>query len=95
MNNLIQDLIKKGMGNFMDRSRDALIWGDEIYLNDLNDENELEQRYEKLDQGAEKGNKRLYGMRNDSQSPLRRHFVHVRHQGYGQHACFPGADKGC
>ena len=49
MNNLIQDLIKKGMGNFMDRSRDALIWGDEIYLNDLKDENELEQRYEKLD----------------------------------------------
>lgn len=45
MNKLIEDLIKKGMGNFMDRSRDALAWTDEIYLNDIKDENELAQRY--------------------------------------------------
>lgn len=49
MNKLIQDLIEKGMGNFMDRSRDALVWADEIYLNDIKDENELAQRYESLD----------------------------------------------
>ena len=49
MNKLIQDLIEKGMGNFMDRSRDALAWADEIYLNDCRDENELEQRYKSLD----------------------------------------------
>ena len=49
MNKLIQDLIEKGMGNFMDRSRDALAWADEIYLNDIKDENELEQRYKSLD----------------------------------------------
>ena len=49
MNKLIEDLIKKGMGNFMDRSRDALAWTDEIYLNDIKDENELGQLYENLD----------------------------------------------
>lgn len=48
MNKLIQDLIDKGMGNFMDRSRDALAETDEIYLNDRRDENELERRYESL-----------------------------------------------
>ena len=49
MNKLIEELIQKGMGNFMDRSRDALAWADEIYLNDIKDENELEQRYKSLD----------------------------------------------
>ena len=49
MNKLIEDLIKKGMGNFMDRSRDALAWADETYLNDRRDEKELERRYENLD----------------------------------------------
>lgn len=29
----------------MDRSRDAFAWKDEIYLNDIKDENELAQRY--------------------------------------------------
>ncbi len=49
MNKLIEELIKKGMGNFMDRSRDALAWADETYLNDRRDEKELERRYEGLD----------------------------------------------
>ncbi len=49
MNKLIEDLIKKGMGNFMDRSRDALAWADETYLNDRRDEKELERRYENFD----------------------------------------------
>ena len=48
MNKLIEDLIEKGMGNFMDVSRDILAQADEIYLNDRKDENELEQRYESL-----------------------------------------------
>ncbi len=49
MNKLIEDLIKKGMGNFMNRSRDALAWADETYLNDRRDEKELERRYANLD----------------------------------------------
>ena len=49
MNKLIEELIKKGMGNFMDRSRDALAWADETYLNDRRDEHELERQYENLD----------------------------------------------
>ena len=49
MNKLIEELTQKGMGNFMDRSRDALAWADEIYLNDIKDENELEQRCKSLD----------------------------------------------
>jgi len=57
MNKLIEDLIKKGMGNFMDRSRDALAWADEIYLNDRRDEKELEKRYETLD--LTKGQKKV------------------------------------
>ncbi len=40
MNKLIDDLTKKGMGNFMDRRRDVLAWKDEIHLNDCRDENE-------------------------------------------------------
>lgn len=49
MNKLIEDLIEKGMGNFMDVSRDALAQADKIYLNDRKDENELELRYDNLD----------------------------------------------
>ncbi|MCI8496455.1 MAG: hypothetical protein HFI74_12425, partial [Lachnospiraceae bacterium] len=49
MNKLIEELIKKGMGNFMDRSRDALAWADETYLNDRRDEHELERQYGNLD----------------------------------------------
>ncbi len=33
----------------MDRSRDALAWADETYLNDRRDEKELERRYENFD----------------------------------------------
>ena len=35
MNKLIEELIKKGMGNLMDRSRDALAWANETYLGSL------------------------------------------------------------
>ena len=57
MNKLIEELIKKGMGNFMDRSRDALAWADETYLNDRRDEHELERQYENLD--LTKGQKKV------------------------------------
>ena len=48
MNKLIEDLIKKGMGNFMDVSRDEMAMADEIYKADREAENELEKRYESL-----------------------------------------------
>lgn len=44
MNNLINDLLKKGLGNFIDRSRDALIWDDEIYQKCSREEDEAEQK---------------------------------------------------
>lgn len=48
MNRLIEDLIAKGMGNFMDVSRDEMAMADEIYKADREAENELEKRYESL-----------------------------------------------
>lgn len=48
MNKLIEDLIEKGMGNFMDVSRDTLAQMAEIYKADREAENELEKRYESL-----------------------------------------------
>lgn len=48
MNRMIEDLIEKGMGNFMDVSRDEMAMADEIYKADREAENELEQRYECL-----------------------------------------------
>lgn len=48
MNKLIEDLIEKGMGNFMDRSRDALAQTDEVYLSDCRGEEEMERRYKNL-----------------------------------------------
>lgn len=44
MNNLINDLLKKGLGNFIDRSRDALIWDDEIYQKCSREEDETEEK---------------------------------------------------
>ena len=40
MNKFINDLLKKGLGNFIDRSRDALIWDDEIYQKCSREEDE-------------------------------------------------------
>lgn len=48
MNRLIEDLIAKGMGNFMDVSRDEMAMADEIYKADRGAENELEKRCESL-----------------------------------------------
>lgn len=49
MNKRIEELMEKGMGNFMDVSRDTLAQADEIYLNDRRDEDELKKRYDSLD----------------------------------------------
>lgn len=44
LNKLINDLLKKGLGNFVDRSRDTLIWDDEEYQKCSKEEDESEQR---------------------------------------------------
>ena len=49
MEGLISTLIKRGLGNIMDKSRDPLILKDEIYLQDSKDLREMEDRYEALD----------------------------------------------
>lgn len=48
MDNLINKLIKENLGNLMDKSRDALLLEDEIYLHDRKDKEELEKRYDTL-----------------------------------------------
>lgn len=53
MDKIIEDLIEKGMGRLMDNSRDELAQNDKIYINDRNDEAELEQRYESLNLSKE------------------------------------------
>ena len=44
MDRLIDDLLKKGLGNFIDRSRDALIWDDEIYQKCSREEDKSEEK---------------------------------------------------
>ena len=53
MDKLIDDLLKKGLGNFIDRSRDALIWDDEIYQKCSREEDESGEKC--LDMGLTKG----------------------------------------
>lgn len=48
MEQLINKLLDMGMGQFMDNSRQDLIMTDEVYLGDIEDEGELEQRYMSL-----------------------------------------------
>ena len=45
MDRLIDDLLKKGLGNFIDRSRDALIWDDEIYQKCSREEDKAEEEF--------------------------------------------------
>lgn len=45
MEKLINKLIHLGIRGFMDESKQKLAMEDEIYLNDSEDEEELEQRY--------------------------------------------------
>lgn len=49
MNKLIEELIDKGLGRFMEASRDSLAQTDDIYQNDCKDASWLERQYEKLD----------------------------------------------
>ncbi len=44
MDKLMDDLLKKGLGNFIDRSRDAFIWDDEIYQKCSREEDESEEK---------------------------------------------------
>lgn len=48
MNKFINDLLKKGLGNFIDKSRDALIWDDKIYQECSRKEDESEEKYLEL-----------------------------------------------
>lgn len=48
MDNLINKLIKESLGNVMDKSRDALLKEDDIYIQDSNDKEALEERYDAL-----------------------------------------------
>ena len=48
MDNLINKLIKENLGSIMDKSRDALLLEDEIYIHDNNDKEALEKRYDAL-----------------------------------------------
>ena len=45
MDKLIDDLLKKGLGNFIDKSRDALIWDDEIYQKCSREEDKAEEEF--------------------------------------------------
>mgnify|MGYP001086042943 CR=1 FL=1 len=48
MNKFINDLLQKGLGNFIDKSRDALIWDDEEYQKCSRKEDESEEKYLEL-----------------------------------------------
>lgn len=94
MNKLSEDLAKKGMGNFMDRSRDALAWADAIYLNDRRDERELEQRYKNLDLAKEQRKViNDYVVCLSTPSHPYADISYMCGRGYRQHTCFPGTDE--
>ncbi|EOS21356.1 hypothetical protein C806_04339 [Lachnospiraceae bacterium 3-1] len=57
MDKLIDDLLKKGLGNFIDRSRDALIWDDEIYQKCSREEDVAEEKC--LNMNLTKGQKKI------------------------------------
>ena len=57
MNKFINDLLKKGLGNFIDRSRDALIWDDEIYQKCSREEDEAEEKC--FNMGLTKGQEKI------------------------------------
>lgn len=57
LDKLINDLLKKGLGNFIDRSRDALIWDDEIYQDCIREEDKSEEKC--LDMGLTKRQKKI------------------------------------
>ena len=57
MDKLMDDLLKKGLGNFIDRSRDALIWDDEIYQKCSREEDVAEEKC--LNMNLTKGQKKI------------------------------------
>ncbi len=48
MDILINKLIKETLGSIMDKSRDALLLEDDIYIHDSNNKEALERRYDNL-----------------------------------------------
>lgn len=54
MNKFIDDLMKKGLGNYMDRSRDALMWDDKIHKKAREEEDEWEKKVNALGLGKKK-----------------------------------------
>lgn len=48
MDNLINKLMQENLINIMDKSRDALLLEDEIYIHDSSDKEALEKRYDSL-----------------------------------------------
>jgi hypothetical protein len=75
MNKLMDDLIKKGVGNFMDRSRDALASADETYLKNFRDEGEQERRYQNL--GLTKEQKKVINAYVDSASTVNHRYADI------------------
>lgn len=57
MNKLINDLLKRGLGNFIDRSRDSMIWDDEIYQKCMREEDVSEEKC--LNMGLTKGQEKV------------------------------------
>ena len=48
MNNIINELIQENIGQAIDKRRDRLLMGDEVYQQDCSDTQELLNRYEAL-----------------------------------------------
>lgn len=57
MDKFINDLLKKGLGNFIDKSRDALIWDDEVYQKCSREEDEAEEKC--FNMGLTKGQEKI------------------------------------
>lgn len=51
MDKFMNKLIKRHLGAYMDRSRDKLALSDKLYKRDLEDSEELEERYNALELG--------------------------------------------
>lgn len=55
MEQLVNKLVDMGLEQFMDNSRQVLIMADDVYLQDIKDKEELEQRYMNLNLPSEQG----------------------------------------
>lgn len=53
MEDYIEKVLERGLGNIIDKNMDELVQTDEIYLQDSRDEDELEKRYLALNIGKQ------------------------------------------